>query len=51
MAGKLLACDPGSARERPDLDEDFVPRPGKMRDPQKLLRLCPDHGLGIIAWA
>jgi len=51
MAEKLAACDPDTARERLDLDEDFVPSPGEIRDLQKLFRVCADRGLGIIAWA
>jgi len=51
MAEKLAACDPDTARERLDLDEDFVPSPGEIRDLQKLFRVCADRGLGIIAWS
>ena len=51
MADKLAACDPDTARERVDLDEDFVPSPGEIRDLQKLFRVCADRGLGIIAWS
>ena len=51
MADKLAACDADRARIRPDLDSDFVPSPGEVRDLQKLFRICADRGLGIIAWA
>ena len=51
MAEKLAACDPDTARERLDLDEDFVPSPSEIRDLQKLFRICAERGLGIIAWA
>ena len=51
MADKLAACDPDTVRERLDLDEDFVPAPGEIRDLQRLFRICADRGLGIIAWA
>ncbi len=50
MADKLAACDAGTARERLDLDADFVPSPGEIRDLQKLFRICADRGLGIMAW-
>jgi len=51
MAGKLEACDPDTARERLDLDTDFIPTPGEIRSLRKLFRLCADRGLGIIAWS
>lgn len=51
MADKLAACDPDTARERLDLDEDFVPSPGEIGNLQKLFRICANRGLGIIAWA
>ena len=51
MADKLAACDPDTARGQLDLDEDFVPSPGEIRDLQKLFRICADRGLGIIAWS
>jgi hypothetical protein len=51
MADSLAACDPDTAHERPDLDSDFVPSPGEIRDLQTLFRICADLGLGIIAWA
>ena len=51
MADKLAACNPDTAREQFDVDEDFVPSPGEIRDLQKLFRICADRGLGIIAWA
>ena len=34
-----------------DLDADFVPSPGEIRNLQELFRICADRGLGIIAWA
>jgi hypothetical protein len=51
MAGKLAACEADTAGERIDLDEDFIPSPGEIRDLQVLFRICSDRGLGIIAWA
>jgi hypothetical protein len=51
MADKLEACDPDTARERLDLDTDFIPTPGEIRSLRKLFRLCADRGLGIIAWS
>jgi len=51
MADKLALCDPDTAREQLDLDGDFVPSPGEIRDLQKLFRICAERGLGIIAWA
>jgi hypothetical protein len=51
MADKLVPCDADGARERLNLDADFVPSPGEIRGLQKLFRICADRGLGIIAWA
>lgn len=51
MADKLAQCDPDTAREQLDLDKDFTPSPGEIRDLQKLFRICARRGLGIIAWA
>jgi hypothetical protein len=50
LADKPAACDPDTARERPNLDQDYVPSPGEIRGPQKVLRICADRGLGIIAY-
>jgi hypothetical protein len=51
MADKLATCEPDTVRETLDLNEDFVPSPGEIRDLQKLFRICADRGLGIIASA
>jgi hypothetical protein len=51
MADKVDACDPDTARERLDLDADFMPSPGEIRDLRRLFRVCADRGLGIIAWS
>jgi len=51
MADKLDACDPDTARERLDLDADFIPSPDEIRDLRKLFRVCADRGLCIIAWS
>jgi hypothetical protein len=51
MADKLAQCDPDTARDRLNLDQDFVPSPGEIRDLQKLFRICAERGLGIIAWS
>lgn len=51
MADKLDACDPDTARERLDLDADFIPSPGEIHGLRKLFRVCADRGLGIIAWS
>jgi hypothetical protein len=51
MANKLEESDPETIGERLDLDPDFVPTPGEIRDLQTLFRLCADRGLGIIAWS
>jgi len=51
MADKLTACDPETVGEQLDLDGDFVPSPGEIRQLRKLFRICADRGLGLIAWA
>jgi hypothetical protein len=51
MSDKLAACDPDTVGEQLDLDADFVPSPGEIRDLQKLFRICADRGLGITAWS
>lgn len=48
MADKLAACDPDTARERLELDADFVPSLGEILSLQELFRICADRGLGII---
>jgi hypothetical protein len=50
MADKLAECDPETVGERLDLGERFTPSPGEIRDLTRLLRLCADRGLGLIAW-
>ena len=51
MADRLDACDPDTARERLDLDADFIPSPGEIRGLRTLFRICADRGLGIIGWS
>lgn len=51
MADKLDGCDPDTVPERLDLDSDFIPSPGEIRDLRKLFRVCADRRLGIIAWS
>lgn len=51
MADRLGACDPDTARERLDLDADFIPSPSEIRGLRTLFRICADRGLGILAWS
>jgi hypothetical protein len=51
MAASLDTCDPDTVGEHLDLDPDFIPSPGEIRDLRRLFHLCADRGLGIIAWS